>query len=473
MTPRALAYKDRDDQLPASAAGGALTSAAIGVAAQVSATAEACARPSDLLGWRSWVGQSAWAITDRALFSLSNFAINLVLARWLSPHGYGAFTLAYAIFLLLGAGHTSFLSDPMLVFGAGAYQDRWPAYIRVLLRAHWAFSGAATLVLLITAVVIRLAGNSPLADALTALALATPFILLQWLLRLACYVRMEPHRAAYAGASYMLLVLCGIYVLDHQGWLSPATSLGLMGVASMASIIAIYRGLPKPGPAGREPELFHDVVARHWNYTRWIIGGNALAWIPQSTCYLLLPVHGGLPEAAALKALINLVMPLLQTYWALAGILVPALVRARGRASFRQIVLVVLCLWSGGALLYWLLLGSFNRPVIHYLYNGRYDSDAGLLWIAGMIPLLCAGELMLNSVLRSREQPEQIFWASVLSSLCALSLGLILIFTSGVRGAVLALLCASITNIVAMAWQCRNRDAAGEPAFAHPSRILS
>ena len=76
---------------------------------------------------------------DRGLFSLSNFAINVVLARWLPPHDYGAFTLAYAVFLLLGAAHTSFLSDPMLVFGAGTYRERWPGYVRVLLRAHWAF----------------------------------------------------------------------------------------------------------------------------------------------------------------------------------------------------------------------------------------------------------------------------------------------------------------------------------------------
>jgi O-antigen/teichoic acid export membrane protein len=432
---------------------------AIATATTAKQTLEEEATPySSVAGWRSWLGQSAWAVTDRALFSMSNFAINVVLARWLSPHDYGAFALAYTVFLLFGAGHTSFLSDPMLVFGAGTYRERWLGYVRVLLRAHWVFSGAAMLVLFIAALPVRLAGETELAAALAALALAIPFILLQWLLRLACYVRMEAHRAAYAGASYMGLVLMGIYILEHSDWLSPATSLGLMGIASLISVAGIYRSLQKQCLDAPEPALFHDVVARHWKYCRWIIGGNTLAWVPQSTCYLLLPTYGGLPAAAALRALINLIMPLLQIYWALASLLVPALVRARGRAASGHIVRVVLGLWVTGALVYWVLLGAFHRPVVNWLYNGQYDNEANLLWIAGIIPILFAAELVLNSVLRSRERPDQIFWASLLSGGAAATVGAALILTWGVRGALMALVCASITSILAMDWQRRTRE---------------
>jgi O-antigen/teichoic acid export membrane protein len=408
-----------------------------------------------LLGLGDWFGKGIWAIGDRALFSLSNFGINIVLARLLSPHDYGAFTLTYAIFLLLGAGHTALLTDPMLVFGAGTYKERFSGYIDVLLQAHWAFSAAAGVLLLLAALGIMFTGQSVLATSIVVLAFASPLILLQWLLRLACYVRLEPHRAAYAGASYMTFVLLGIYGLEHVGWLSPTTSIGLMGIASLGSVVGIMRSFRRQRPPVREPHLFHEVVADHWSYSRWIVGSNALAWIPQSSFYLLLPAWGGLGASAALKALMNLIMPLLHIYWALAGVVVPTLVRARERAAFGQIVRLILSLWLSGALLYWILLGTFNRPLVDWFYNGRYSEHAGLLWIIGILPILYGGELLFNSVLRSRERPDQIFWASVVSTVVVLTVGVALIVTWGLRGAAIGLLFSPIVNLAAMTWQYR------------------
>ena len=410
-----------------------------------------------LFGWRSWFDKGAWAIADRGLFSLSNFAINIVLARWLSPHDYGAFALAHAIFLLLGAVYTSFLTDPMLVFGAGRYRQRLPGYFSVLLRVHWVVAGAASLILLAAALGIMLTGQNTLATVMAALALASPFILFQWLLRLACYVKLEPHRAAYAGALYMTFIAAGMYALHDMDKLSPATSIALMGIASIASVAELIPTFKRRPSRVPEPQLLHDVVADHWGYCRWIAGSNALAWTPHGLCYLLLPAWGGLGAAAALRALINLIMPVLHTYWALAGVLVPVLVRAREHAAFGRIVRFVLSLWIVGALAYWMLLGWFHRPVMHWLYNGRYDEHASLLWLVAFLPVLFAKELILNSVLRAHDRPDQIFWASVLTSLTASTVGVALIFMWGLTGAALALLCASITNVAVMAWQCRTR----------------
>jgi O-antigen/teichoic acid export membrane protein len=410
------------------------------------------------LALRNWFGKGVWAIADRGFFSVSNFVINIVLARWLSPHDYGAFTLAYALFLLVGAGHSALLSDPMLVFGPGTYRDRFSAYLDVLLRAHWVFAGGASFILLVTALVILLMGQSTLAVTLAALALAIPMILLQWLLRFACYVQLEPHRAAYAGASYMAFVLLGICGVEYVGWLSPAAAILLMGVASLVSVAGIFQTFRTQAPPVREKHLFHEVVADHWSYSRWIVGSNLLAWIPQSSFYLILPAWGGLGAAATLKALMNVILPPVHAYQALACLVVPALVRAREKASFGKIVRVVLGVWISGALLYWAVLGWFNRPVIDWFYNGRYTEHASLLWILGIVPILFAGELTFNSVLRARERPDQIFWASAVSTIASLTAGVALIFTWGLPGAAVGLLCSPIVNLAAMRWQHRQAE---------------
>ena len=82
---------------------------------------------------RTWLARGFWAILDQGLFSVSNFALNLLLAHWLSPHHYGAFAAVFAVFLLLGTLHTGLLSEPMLVLGSGRYKNRLTEYLGTLL----------------------------------------------------------------------------------------------------------------------------------------------------------------------------------------------------------------------------------------------------------------------------------------------------------------------------------------------------
>src|ERR1035437_4795337 len=78
------------------------------------------------------------AILDQGLFAGSNFLLNVLLARWIAPADYGAFALAYSVFLLLGVFHSALPTGPMLVFGPGKYRERFPEYIGILLRGHFA-----------------------------------------------------------------------------------------------------------------------------------------------------------------------------------------------------------------------------------------------------------------------------------------------------------------------------------------------
>src|SRR5438552_11552208 len=105
--------------------------------------------PMRMLGLLS---KGAWAVTDQALFAGSNFILNIVLARWLTPDGYGAFGVAFAVFLLLGTLHTSLLTEPMIVFGAGRFRDRAAQYLGLLLYGHMIFALPCSLLLAVASV---------------------------------------------------------------------------------------------------------------------------------------------------------------------------------------------------------------------------------------------------------------------------------------------------------------------------------
>lgn len=405
--------------------------------------------------WRApllWFRRGLWGITDQAFFAISNFVLNIALARLLIPADYGTFALAYSTFLLLGTIYTSLYIEPLLVFGAGKYREDLPAYVRALVRFHWAGSAIASGALAIVGVLAYAIGHAGLGATLVALAISSPWILLQWLMRRVCYVRFEPRYAAHAGLLYVVVMLAGGYVVYRQGLLTAASSIALMGAGSAVSAAWIMWRLRINPFDARRSAAMRALVSEHWSYGRWVIGGSILGWVPQSIYYFLLPVRGGLESTAVLKALMNLIMPVIHAYQPMMILMVPALVQERGSVAFTRTVRLALALSVLCSCVYWILLGVFGPPILDWLYHGRYLDHAGLLWIIGLVPITGAAIAVLGSALRALQRPNHIFLAYAMSTLVAVSVGTTLMLTWHVTGAAIGLALSSLTTMVAMAW---------------------
>jgi O-antigen/teichoic acid export membrane protein len=360
----------------------------------------------------------------------------VLLARWLSPQEYGAFAVALALFLLLGALQIALLIEPMLIFGQGTYGDRLSAYVSLVLYGHWMFAALGSLLLLVVGLGCWWAGLSVLSLALVSLTLASPFILLLWLLRGMCYLQVEKLSLAVAsGGVYLALVGAGIGVLYGGGWLSAASGLGVMGMASGMAGVWLAARLAVNRPSFGDQRVAPEVWGRHWRYGRWSAATYALIWMPENVYYLLLPVWGGLEASAALKALMNLLVPLLRTYAALSPLLLITLARAQTPARSSQ-VRVLLYGFAFSAVLYWLLLGLFAQPILSGVYGEQYQDYEALLWLLGVFPLVTGVTAVLSGTLRALERPDQVFWAQALATLVTLTVGVGLMAVWGVSGAV-------------------------------------
>src|SRR6516162_583127 len=69
-----------------------------------------------------WTTKGGLAILDQGLISGSNFLISVLLGRWLMPAQYGAFALAFTIFILLSYAYHAFLAEPQGVFCGSTYR---------------------------------------------------------------------------------------------------------------------------------------------------------------------------------------------------------------------------------------------------------------------------------------------------------------------------------------------------------------
>jgi O-antigen/teichoic acid export membrane protein len=345
------------------------------------------------------------------------------------------------------------LTEPLLVFGPGKYKDRLSEYMGALVYGHLGFAVLGSLVLLLVSVGFALSGLRSLYTLMLALAIAEPFILLLWLMRRACYARFEPRLAASGGAWYMVLMLAGAYVLYWREWLSGASALGVMGVSSLAVSLWLAVRLRVKLPSLRGDDLTRDAIRDHWRYGRWSVGNQALNWVPMNISYLVLPVWGGLAAGASFKALMNLVMPMLQAVWALSILLLPTLVWARdeGRAKLNSRIRLALVPFVVGPAIYWLLLGLLHQPLVSWLYDGQYTQGAAVLWILGLSPIVASVKQVLSQSLRALERPDWLFLAYTVSAIVALTLGTGLVYLWGIVGAGIGLvICQGVTAALAL-----------------------
>jgi O-antigen/teichoic acid export membrane protein len=406
----------------------------------------------DQSGIQKWLGKGFWAVSDQGLFATSNFLLNVLLARWLNPGDYGAFTMAYSIFLLLGTVHSALLTEPMMVFAPGRYRSRFTPYLETVLNGHWRLSLILAAILVLTSLAVLAAGSGPVGAVVFAMALVTPFILLQWLMRRTCYARLDPRTAAIAGAGYAAWLITGAFALYKWQELSAFSALILMGLGSLAAAAWLSRRVGVRLISAGDRSLKSEVRKDHWIYGRWAVGTGALGWVPGNVFYILLPIWGGLEATGALRAVFNFLAPVIQASAALGLVLLPALVGVRGTPVFRTRLLTAGALLVATAVGYWFLLGLFHEPLLHWLYGGKYDQFASVLLVLGALGVSSAFLSVAGAALRSLERPDHVFWSYALSSTVAVFLGLVLIPRYGVLGAALALTVSSFFAAGALGW---------------------
>jgi O-antigen/teichoic acid export membrane protein len=385
---------------------------------------------------RKWIGRGAWAVADQGFFALANVLLNVMLARWLPPSEYGAFAVGYSIFLFIGAFHTALLTEPLLVFGPVKFAGQSRSYLNALLRGHWALTGVGSLLLIIAGGLVALKGGHTLAQALFGLAVAAPFSLLMWFGRRAAYLRFQPRLATMASAAYLLLLLAGLFSLYSFHLVSVFSALLVMSVAGALSGLWLLRRVRRAIAENESDADRSDVARDHWRYGRWAAATAVLMWVPLNFFFVVLSILINLEASAALKALTNLTLPLLQANAALGSLLLPALVmRARNAEQFRKLLIWSLILFVGGASVYSLGIGTFSHFLVNRLYGGVYDSYSNILWLLLSIPIFDGAMVVLANALRALERPDRVFWAHLGVAVFILTAGVLITQSSGLWGA--------------------------------------
>jgi O-antigen/teichoic acid export membrane protein len=427
-------------------------------------------RRKNLLRWGT---KGGLAIVDQGLISGSNFLLGILLARWLVPEQYGAYALAFSIFLLLSFLYHSLLLEPMAVFSGSAYSKSLRGYLKSLIWIHLSITAVSLVVLGTSAGVAFIRGEpGGLPGALLGVTLASPCILLFWLARRAYYMQLAPARAASGALLYCVLVVGGLYLLFKYQRLSPFTAYLLMATGALVTasylLLHLRRTLPglEAGPTSRQ------AWNRHWDYGRWALASALATWIPYYMYYPLLTSFFGMTQAGQLRALMNFALPLEQTFTALSSLFLPyaaRVVEREGRASAGPLTRRITLLYIVGAIAYWMVFIPFKGPVFHFLYAGKYTEVAYLIPYVALETALWSAAFGPAIVLRAMESPASIFYARIVSSVLSLAVGIPLTWAYGLWGVMLGIVLSNAAAFVMTMYFLRAKIAEKHPrAVAQP-----
>jgi O-antigen/teichoic acid export membrane protein len=387
----------------------------------------------------SWVQKGGFAVLDQTLFAGTNFLVGVLLARWLEPNAYGAFSTAYAVFLFVGTLHAALWTEPMLVYGSGKFREQYQQYQKILLAYHWRFGLTSSAVFILLGIFFFYAGQAELGRSFVGLAIASPLILYLWLIRRSAYVLLTPQHAAFGGLLYMLLYIGISFILLQFNILDETSALSAMGIAGLLSGKLVERNIHKQKKYHTEPETVetNTIYHLHWQYGRWAILAGGLSWVPGNIYFLVLPAIKSLDASAALKALMNLAMPILHFNSALAGLFVPIFVRAIQNNGLKQKLQI------GSSLVFWVILIVWGEWLTIFVYNERYIFNLNYFVLLGIFPLLSSIANTISAVLRAENRPEEVARAYTYAVAGTVLIGLPLAYWQGIIGALSGIVIAN------------------------------
>lgn len=205
----------------------------------------------------------SWGIADQGVSSISNFAVNIYIARTLGAEQYGAFALAYVTYSFILNGSRGLSTDPLLVRFSGTDVPTWR-------RAVAGAAGTALIVGLATGtamVGVALAFlHGPTRAAFLALGIGLPGLMLQDSWRFSFFALGKGWHAFINDMVWAVLLIPVLLLLNHTGHSSVLWYLLAWGAtAAVGAVIGPLqaRVLPRIGQAVQWVSRNRDLGPRY------------------------------------------------------------------------------------------------------------------------------------------------------------------------------------------------------------------
>ena len=309
-----------------------------------------------------------WGIADQAMSSVSNFAVNIYIARTLGAVQYGAFALAYVTYSFSLNASRGLATDPLLVRFSGTHLPTWR-------RAVADCTGTAVVVGLALGACVLAAGtllSGTTSLAFLALGLTLPGLTLQDSWRFAFFAQGRGNQAFLNDTVWTVALLPALVLLRRTGHADVFWFVLAWGAAAaVAAAIGLLQARVLPRPSGA-----WGWVWRHRDLgPRYLAEGAANSGQNQVRNYCIGFILG-LASLGYIQAASTLMGPFMVIFFGMGLVLLPEAARIL-RNSPRHLPLF--CAYASGGLallgLAWgvVLLVALPRGLGHFMLGSLWQ----------------------------------------------------------------------------------------------------
>jgi O-antigen/teichoic acid export membrane protein len=323
-------------------------------------------------------GRLGWGLADQGLSSLTNFVLGVLVARTVGLTQFGAFSLAFAAYLIVASLSRAVNAQPLLIRYSGVPAPDWR-------RGASAGTGTALLIGIAAAILalgIAVASGGSLRSAFLALALVFPGLIVQDAWRFAFFADGRGRSAFYNDLVWAGTQLAALSIAINIGagtvfWAVIAWG----GAATLAALIAAAQARLIPRPLAA-----HDWWDEHRDLIPPYIG-EALANIMAGQ--LLLYAVGmvtGLAVVGALRGAQILLGPLYVVVQGAYLVAVPEAVRVLRSSPprFARLCLAAGLSLAGAAIAWTAVLVLLPESFGHLLMGTVWDPARAVLLAWGL-----------------------------------------------------------------------------------------
>ncbi len=417
-----------------------------------------------------WFRKGAATALDQATYSVTGFAVSILLARWLNPEEFGVYALVFSVLIFIGMFQNSLILEPLSVFGVRKHPDRLREYVALLGKWQAVTTVGFCVLIMVGILAAPVVLPHPWPPNLAGVAIATPAILMAWLVRRVFYVAGDPAGAFVNSLAYAGCTLLSLLVVSRLVTISGLTAFLALAVGASASALLgwIRFSSPNSTPAG-SPLPVAQVFRDHWRYGKWLVVTNIPYWLVLYGYTFWTGALLSLTEVGGLRAMQSLVTPVAVMLAALGTLILPWTVRKFDQQGTRWLSSAIVA-WGvffvGLAMVGQLPLLIFGSQLDDLLFRGQYSS---YVWI---LPYLIAAQIVGTAALapgiglRCLERTQQIFVAYLTGAGSILLLGYPLGQMWGLRGLLVGMIVSQFVLAVAMAstWWLAFRDIPSSPS---------
>ncbi len=394
-----------------------------------------------------------YSFADQALAVGTNFLANVMLARTQTKEEYGMFALSYSIFTFLTGLHNSAILEPFTVYGSGRYRNRFPEYLRLMVKVN-AFVGLAlSALVLLACLVLDFAAPKLFSRALLGLGVTAGILLSSIFLRRVFYVQRKPRFAAQASLICFATAAFALWLATRAHLLNGFSAFLILALGWIAAGLGMSRklglGHPTQSFLDSEPGYWRE----HWKYSKWVLSTAFVFQLTSQGYYWIVAGLVSIKDVAGLRVMQMLVAPMDQVLAALSFLVIPALAaryatnRMRSFQSFTMRYGLAIVSMTA---LFALFVRFAGKPAMQWLYAGKFDELVPTLYVLAFLPLIVGIGNVLGCALNAAEKPKFVFYAYVCSGTATLCGGIPLVNHFGLRGAVYGLLLSAVAHDAAL-----------------------